>query len=374
MSDVRRLNLEEATKREVSLVSIDKYKLGPDGLQTLENNLPLLMKQDYWSPEYQAWEPLIKTYLTSGVNSELAQEWLPRMSAKVRQLGPKRGTFSDIFGAVQYMNRVPSVEAFAGFSWQQVLEFVNTIPKYIDNQKIILDYLFSKANYSELISAVVAEAGKCPYGDNFVEAIYLYRHCMLFENPTPSTIIEILRQQLAVWIDRFELVFESAASILPDRSGIYGWYTREVKSLIVKTWSTALDISQTRSIITRDDVMSMPIWLSEQMTNYLRWLPCVVTVPVDGQFAFDAIEYAFRPEANLADPNMIYAFCIPKDYVKSLFSTLSEFYWVVMEGKFVPYLISRVEAAYAMGKQGLDMTPDEYRLDLLRRGFPAEGL
>lgn len=367
MSDVRRLNLEEAPTRKVSLVSVDKYKLGPQGLQVLTDTLPKLMEYDYWSPEYQAWEPLVQTYLTSGSNPELAGVWLPRLSKKISRLGPPSGLFSEVFGSVLYMNKVQSTEAFVGYHWDKILQFVQNIPKYIDNQKIITDYIFSKANYTELEAAMVAE-------NHFIEAIYLYRHCMFDTNPTPAETCAQLSEQLNAWVQRYSAVFESVASMIDNTSGVYAWYTREVKDLICNAWLSSMDLSYNRSIITRQDVAQFPIWLSEQLTAYLCKLPCVMTVPVDKQYTFDALEYAFDPEANLADPQMIYAFCIPRDYIKNLFITLSEFYWMVADGRLVPYLISRVEAAYSTGNQNVEKTPDEYRKELLSRGFPAEGL
>lgn len=367
MSDVRRLNLEEAPMRKVSLVSVDNYKLGPQGLQVLKDTLPKLMQCDYWSPEYQAWEPLVQTYLTSGSNPELAGEWLPRMSTKIRRLGPTDGLFSSMYSNVLYMNKVPSTEAFVDCHWEKILQFVQTIPKYIDNQKIITDYIFSKANYLELLAAMVAD-------NHLIEAIYLYRHCMFESNPAPVEIIAPLLEQINVWVQRYSAVFESVASMIDNTSGVYSWYTREVKDLVCNAWLSSTDLSYNRSIITRQDTERLPIWLSEQLTAYLRKLPCVMTVPADKQYTFDALEYAFQPDANLADPQMIYAFCIPRDYIKGLFITLSEFYWMVMEGRFTPYLISRVEAAYSSGNQSVEKTPDEYRKELLSRGFPAEGL
>lgn len=374
MSDIRRLSLDETKDKQIVALSVDRYKLGWQRVEELEKLLVQLDTYGYWSPEFQAWYPAVQTYLQSGVNPELAEKWAEKLANKATVIGPDEMPNSKLFSQVLAARRTTSCEIFEGYSWEAIVKFTEMLPKYIDNEKVLRNYLYNAGNYTELLTSLAHRGAYQPYSPYLVEAVYLYRHCMLDENPAPASVVSELQQQLAGYTAQFAGAFENVIAFLGDSVEEYGWYTPKVKALIVNAWNNSLDLYGAKSVITANDVFDMPSWLSEQVNHYLLSLPCVMTSPVTQQFVFDALEYAFLPSATLADPKMIYAFCIPPDYLKSLIETLSSFYWDVKEGRLVPYMMARIEAQYTNSDRNGGMTPDEYRQSLASRGFPLEGI
>lgn len=373
MSDIRRLNLQERQAVSVSAVPMETYKLGEQRLSELETILPELEKLDYWCPDYQAWEPFLFEYLRSGINSKLATTWLPKFSAKIMELGPTRSRYHNIYAEVLRMNRVVSVEVFEDYSWEDIMEFVEWIPTYIDNRKTILRYLFDAGNFSTLYTNLLKTQEGELYSSNLIHAVYLYRHCMFDSTPYPAHLVESMEQQLTSYVEDFEKTFTVVSAFCNAEKEVYQWYTPKVKRLISHAWLTASDLSSKRNIINQREVFSMPVWLSEQLTDYLNTLPCVYTVPVEGTFILDALDYALSPDASFDDVNMLYAFCIPKDYIKKFLDTLSMFYWDVKEGRFVSQLRAMVNAQYTSSTDPEVKTPEQYDHELLARGFPLEG-
>lgn len=368
MADARSLRLEADGYSNVSVIHNDNYKLGEDALKQFTQELPHLATLNYWSPEYQAWWPLVQRYLTSSVSPELAEEWLLEFNAKVSTFTVPTSKNARIYAAIRSMYSHPDIEAFKDIYWQEICDFYQLIPRYIDNQKVIFGYLYSAENYIELITSLM----NAPDNKYFAEALYLYRHCVLKANPTPKDLVQRLQQCADDWADRYSKEFCRVQSILPDTTGMYMWYTDEIKELVCRVWHTALDLSSSRKIIDVCDVMKMPVWLSESVTSYLNNLPCTFTLSMNSVSVFNALEYAFLPNASLSDPQMIYPFCIVRSYINSMFKTLGDFYWLCQSGELIPTLISCANVGYINSPEN-SKSPSVYLDDLRRRGFPMEG-
>lgn len=373
MSDIRRINLDQKPAQNVKSVPAEEFRLGAERLSELERLLPELIKLDYWSPEFQAWEPFVTAYLQSGVASQLAAVWLPRFSRKIEEIGPNKSKFHNIFAEVMHMTKAVSVECFADYSWEEITEFVDWIPTYIDNRKTINKFLFDTERYNGLLDSMLkrkeASAG---YSENLAYAVYLYRHCMFDYEPYKPQTIDELKAQLSAYTTDFEKTFTVVSGFIGENSDVYKWYTLAVKKIISKAWTSSLDLTSNRSVITAGDVFNMPVWLSEQLTDYVASLPCTYTVTPDPLFILDALEYALSKEASFEDPQMIYAFCVPKSYLKNFIDRLSMFYWDVKEGRFVSQLRAMVSAQYTKSVDGEAKTPEEYDEELRSRGFPLE--
>lgn len=374
MSDIRRIELDSTEPRSVRAIPESEFKIGINRLKELENLLPEILKLDYYSPVYQAWEPFIQSYLTSGNCPTLAKQWLPRLASKIVEFAPPECIYHDIMGEVLSMDRSHSSEIFEGYCWEDIVRFTSIIPKYIDNQKFILRYLFDVKNYRDMLTGMLAKSNDEQFSRNLPWAIYLYRHCMHEVPPITPELRTELEQQLRAYVASFCAAFDEVARFLGSDTEVYEWYSPKIKVLIANAWSTATDLTSRRHIISSGDVFSMPVWLSEQITDYLNTLPCVMTTPVTPQFMLDALEYAMSEEASASSHDLIYAFCIPKDYVRRLFAILSRFFWDVKEGTFVPYLINRVAAQYTDTRDSNPeaKTSEEYAWELASRGFPVD--
>lgn len=372
MSDIRRLSLDMDRVTNVTAVPKERYILGDERANALEKALPEIEKLPYWGPEYQAWEPFVTAYLQSGVVPSLAAVWLPKFSSKIEELGPSRSKFHRIYSEIQRMYKVSSTECFEGYSWEEIEEFVDWIPTYIDNRRVIYKFLFDETRYMDLLNSMLKVKGKEEYSANLPYAVYLYRHCMLEFMEYQREFLDGFQGQLDTYTDKFSKTFNVVAGFIGENSDVYRWYSPGVEKVIVNAWKTSLDTTAKRVVITNRDVFNMEVWLSEQLTDYVTSLPCTYTVQPDGVFVMDALEYALSKEASFDDPNMIYAFCIPKDYVKSFIDRLSEFYWDVKEGRFVAQLRAMVNAAYSKGTDENAKSPEQYDEELRSRGFPLD--
>lgn len=378
MSDIRRINLSSSTPVNVSAVPREQYFIGREKLTELDRMLKTLIDLPYWGPVYQAWEPFIIAYLRSGVAPDLASVWSQRVADKIEELGPKKSEYHDIFAEILRMNRSSSVECFEGYQWSEITKFVDRIPIYIDNRKMINKFLYSSERYLDILGKLTSNIVSFPY------ATYLYRHCMIPDlqgvfasgnssRPEISAIMQEFRTKLDSYVKMFTDAFDQVCTFIGTTEDVYQWYTPKVKKIISNAWDSSMDLTSKRTLITNKDVFSMPVWLSEQLTDYVSSLPCTYTVQPDGVFILDALEYALSPDARYEDVNMLYAFCVPKSYLKSFLDKLSMFYWDVKENRFVEQLLLMQKLQYQNGKEDT-MPPDLYRQSLISRGFPVEDL
>ena len=372
MSDIRRLSLDMNNVSNVTAVPRERYVLGDERASAFEKALPEIEKLPYWGPEFQAWEPFVTAYLQSGVVPSLAAAWLPKFSSKIEELGPRKSKFHRIYSELQRMYKVSGTECFDGYKWEEIEEFVDWIPTYIDNRRVIYKFLFDETRYMDLLTSMLKLNGSDGYGNNLPYAVYLHRHCMLDFIEYPHDFTEGFQRQLDAYTEQFSKTFNVVAGFIGENSDVYRWYSPGVERVIVNAWKTSLDTTSKRVVITNRDVFNMEVWLSEQLTDYVTSLPCTYTVQPDGVFVLDALEYALSKDSSFDDPNMIYAFCIPKDYVKSFIDRLSEFFWDVKEGRFVAQLRAMVNAAYSKDTDGSAKSPEQYDDELRARGFPLD--
>lgn len=373
MADVRKLDLLKKGFTKVESVSPDQYKLGPERLNLLESVISEIASLPYWSPQYTAWEPFLFAYMQSGITPELAKKWLPILSDKIEMFRPPCCERSEIFAEVQRFYRVNSCEVFRGYTWDRIEEFVNWIPTLIDNRKEILSFIFSKDRCNKIFEALLEDTDpETGLSLNLPYAIYMYRHLEDISTCSPANK-EKLAAQLTVYNNVFSESFDTVMGFIGDQQEVYAWYSKKIKHLIMNAWSTSLDLSANRDIITPSDVFTMPVWLSEQITDYLNTLPCVYTEMPNQTFVFDAVVYALK-EKDYSKKEIIYANCLSKDTIKSMINRLSTFYWDVKEDRFVQTIIDMVDAQHTVSGFSPDTkTAAEYSEELKRRGFPVPG-
>lgn len=372
MSDVRRLELDKKTDAKIEAVPKEHFMLGETKLKALEAALPEICKLSYWSPEYQAWEPFVTAYLRGGLAPSLASTWLPRLAGKIEEFQPASTKYHSLTSEMVRMYRSNASECFDGVLWKTLEEYVEHIPVYIENHKPISKFLYNSSNYLKLLQNLLTYPEGAAYSSNLAYAVYLYRHCMIDSIHYPDELLKEFQRQLDNYVTVFSDTFNVVRNFIGQDSDVYRWYSKPVKKLICNAWKTSLDLSSKRTLISNADVFAMEVWLSEQLTDYIASLPCSYTESPTTVFIWDALEYAMRPEATLDDPQMIYAFCIPKEYLRTFLEKLSQFYWDVKEGRFIPMLELLVRAQFAGADKTAAKSPEFYKEDLRARGFPVD--
>lgn len=182
MSDVRRLNVDEKPVEELKHVEatpVEAYRLDEERSQAIENALPEILQLPYWSPEYQAWEPFLFDYFRSGAVPHLAEEWLTKLTQKaiLEDIAPPKCSYREMYEEVKKFYKSNTKEVFVTQTWDEIIEFVEWIPNYIDNMKSIQKYLFNEENYTTLLKNLLemksASEKEQGYSNNLHFAVYL---------------------------------------------------------------------------------------------------------------------------------------------------------------------------------------------------------
>lgn len=380
MSDVRRLNVDEKPVEELKHVEatpVEAYRLDEERSQAIENALPEILQLPYWSPEYQAWEPFLFDYFRSGAVPHLAEEWLTKLTQKaiLEDIAPPKCSYREMYEEVKKFYKSNTKEVFVTQTWDEIIEFVEWIPNYIDNMKSIQKYLFNEENYTTLLKNLLemksASEKEQGYSNNLHFAVYLYRHCMIDYYEHPLDVVEEIDRQCNVYADRFNEAFTLVSNFLAQSLEVYKWYSPKVQSVINKSWRTAADLTDKRDVLSMKDVVTLPVWVSEQLTQYINTLPCNYTLELSDGVLLDALEYTLRKGRSLKDPLEVFGFCVPKSYLKRFMEDLSLFYWDVKEDRFVPSLYLHMKTLFFEHHEGA-LSPEDALDDLLSRGFPVK--
>lgn len=374
MSDIRRIILDASPASDVRAVPEETYQLRTEQIDQLEKVIQRLLTLDYYSPEYQAWEPFIQAYLKSGNNPSMMTRYGNKLLEKIEEFEPPKSQWDGMLEAILSANRSRSSEVYEGICWNEIIDFQQMVPKYIDQQRPIKSVLFSAANFNGAMQLMLQKKDNEKYSAKLPWAVYMFRHQMIQNNPKAAEWKEEIDKQVSQWVLEFASFFEMVAKFIGEQTDVYEWYQPNIMKLISQAWLSATDLSPRRSVISATDVFNMPVWLSEQITDYLGTLPCVLTTPVTPEYILDALEYAMGEDASYADKRTIYMFCIPQEYLKKFFQILGDFYWDVENKTIITFMRNRVASLYAE-KKYLDVstkTPEEYDAELLERGFPLE--
>lgn len=372
MSDIRRLNLEEQKVLRVSSIPREKYSLSDVALQRLLSVIEEMKGLEYWNPTFQAWLPLVETYAQAGGDSAVLRDMVVYLDKKSKLFTPPEDDYSMYYADVLSSRRDSSQELFAYANFADLCDFIRMFTRYTENTGVIRKYLFEDRNYLELFTNLLhAYDGSKGYSKYLAEVVYLYRHCMLEEHPVVGALLDELQGQLNAYVEEFSLAFNEISNFVPRDTLAYEWYCDAVLNAIVSAWTSATDLTYNRELLTKDKVLGVSSRLAENLVSYIHTLPCVHTTEVTQQFVFDALQYAFRPTADLNDPDMIYAFCIPRRYIGSLVTVLMDFFHAVQSGALQRNMIARNKYAYEHYND--IKSPEDYLQSLIHRGFVVRG-
>lgn len=371
MSDIRSLNLMGSTIESLSSIQESSFGLSDAQLDVLQNKMQTLRDLPYWSAEYQAWEPFLLTYLRSGANVKLAEQWASVFGNKPEQLTVPPNAWSEVYSEVLKLNRRKSTECFSGIYWREVEGLVQRIPVLLDMEKELVSILSNVWDVKSYLDTMTSTDVQNGYSIYLPYAIYLYRHCMAEEFELLADNKKVLDAQLNSYVGEFEKHFDEVSNFVHvGSSDPYLWYSDEIKELISNAWRTGTDVSDSRRVIPREVVGGMPVWLSESITEYLNDLPCVLDLSISQEFVFDTVMYAVSGNTSPLDKASYLAYCLSRWNIRKLMDNLREFYWDIRYNKLVPTLIAKYTVQYTTSNDGSMMSPQDYELDLVRRGFP----
>lgn len=367
--DIRQLNLLGEEYKTITGDSKSDYMLSEEKHQVFIEHLLHLKDLEFWDPEYQAWKPLLTQYLMSGCDPTLTLQYGSMLSEKQDFLEVTPSKFHNIFvEAVGTLNRAQRLY-FEEYSYKDLEDFANNICTfYLNGYKRIRKQVY---NADINISTIKALYNQNTY-KGMMCALYLYRHCQIEEMTWPQEVTDILGKKISEWLDKFFKSFDELIVFTEEQRTAYDWYCPTVKDVLTRVWQTALSVGEGRIYVRPNDVYQVSAELSTRLMSYISKLPAAYDIPIDTTVAFDGMSNLFFNDAS-ESPDFLntayFALCIPKTYFGRMCDVLSDFYWIIKDGKLTQALYD-IKVAKYKGVDSNEQDPASYLTDLYYRGFP----
>lgn len=367
--DIRRMNLFDSDDVVVQSVTKEEYSLGPDRLAILERELPTLVEQEYWHPNFQAWSPFLNTYLQSGCNPELTLKYGGRILNKEDYLLPPESIYHRVFEEILLLRNTTGTVIFEDIAYNEIESLCATQCKFfIQGRKQIERQLHDPAIYAGTVEALL----NIGTWRSFLCAMYLYRHSQTASQPLSSAVRDSMQEKLNAWWAVYSEAFEKVRHFVSANGDVYGWYCDLTKEVVHRVWRSAMALSDRELLLGPNDVYGTSIALSESLVAYVNSHPLVYDDPFKNVTVWDALcnlFYASDVKAPDFFEKSFYALCIPASYIKRVCDILYDFYWVVKDGRLTGALYDRKLTSYSLG-DGLEQTPEDYLGSLYDRGYP----
>ena len=372
MSKIRQLHLDITDKFETSAVPISEFIIPERKQAELRNILEEIIKLDYWDARYQAWEPFLLSYLTSGADPDLASKWIEPVMTKVVEFTPKASRYHDILGEYVKLCRKRCTEAFHGYQWEQLTNFASRCKVYSDCRKDFKKLMNSMDVYTTIMQNMLAKEDDALYSCNLPYAILMFRKSQIIRARVPDEIMAEAKAQLISYVQVLSDEFDRVTQFLDAKTEIYAWYTPVVKDSILSVWSASFDVQNTSSYINVADAYSMPVWLSEQLSSYVASLPSCCVLPTDEVYVLDALETVIADDVDFSSPNVVYAFTVSEAAFAKFCKRIFDFFCQVKNQTLAVQVYHIVKFHVESNPEIADElpNPEAFKQDLIRRGFP----
>lgn len=367
--DVRRMSLIDTPIDQIEAVTMNAYKLGADKANFITEKLLKFEDSEYWNPEFQAWKPMLETYLSSGVNPQLTKRFYGDLLDKTGSLEPPPSCLSDLFGDILRYRNTTNSEVFRSVPYSQIESFCDEqCTFFVSSRKTIVAQLYTPVMYIETLKEMTSvESWK-----GMMCALSLFRHCQIEGFKWPVSVVGPLQERLAEWLEIFLQSFDEVTEFVKNLSSVYAWYCPKVREVLMRTWKTSLILRDRPDVLHSGDVYSLPVDISQKLVSVVNTCPAVYDNPMSEQTVWNAIYPVFfddNPDDPMFWERSYMSLCVPKSYLKRMSDILYEFYWEVKDGKLTGRLYAKKDVEYHNGIN-TDTTPEEYLQQLIMRGFP----
>lgn len=364
------MSLVESPTKNVTAGVMQDYVLGDERRKMLEGILPDMVSGMPWDPKFCAWRPFLSTYLSSGCNPELTRKYYFQIETAPRCLSVPGNSKSEFFDSVCRLLSGSDGKIFVNTDYAEVVNFCETVCKFFITQS---KNFTSNLHSTKMHRSTLAGLLEMQSWESLMCALTLYRHPQVESDDlwTPQLIMK-LQARLGDWLQSFLESFDRVTKFVAENNGKYSWYCDTVRSILQRTWSTALLMENRPDPLGSKEVWNIPIDVSDTLVDTVVKSPAWYDEPYDRQATFDALTNVFFPDDS-KDPNYLckafFGICAPKGKIKRVADTLYGFYWVVKDQKLTYMLYNRRAVEYRQGI-GLSEPPDTYLDSLYIRGFP----
>lgn len=369
--DVRRMQLIVSPASEVTSIPKEHYQFRDEQYSYLNALLSECVSLEYWDPKFQAWWPLIRTYLSSGTDPALTVEYYKTFLEKDGNLSPESTKYSAMYDNIVKLKRTSGLVLFEGITYTTIQMFCQQQCKFfLDNEKILSQKLYTE----DILVSTINDLLHLNTWRGLMCAIQLYRHPQLDNFTYPSGIILVLQDRLGEWLEIYLKEFDEATAFVGADTKAYKWYCSKVRDVLVRTWSTALLLKDRPHMVTYDDTYSLPVSVSEELVASVNVSPAVYDNPLTEQTVWDTLSSLFFSEPEEIEQawfayQTYLAPTIPKSFLKNMCSNLHDFYWTVRDGFLTDQLYASFQVKYAMDPEHTK-PPEDYLEYLYDRGFP----
>lgn len=366
--ETRKLDLFGDGDSQSSSTRPEDYVLRGDIQQYAKEMLDITQDLEYWSPVYQACEPLLTKYLATGSVPELTRIYLSGIYDKVDKIDVPETACTSIYTDIHLLFNTSTGELFRGLDHNAIVEFCNTAGIFFTSQKRVIwrdmhnetimnevmDGLLNKGTYRSLMCATI-----------------LYRNQRARDFRYDTRYRDEIRGRLDRWVAEYTAEFEKVMGMLGEQNEFYIWYRPSVLSCVQRGFQQCLSESGL-VFLTPEISKTEPQPVCTAINSYMNGGP-LGTRPVSDRrsYAFDAL-YKLFFENKEGDPHRYedchHALCIGRSSYDTFQSYLRDFYLGVEKGELGTWLLNRIIAM--QGNENVPMTEEEYRASLIVRGFP----
>lgn len=371
--DVRHMQLITSPIKEVRGLQKESYRFtgGKEGF--LVNLLEEALSAEYWDPKFQAWWPMLRTYLRSGACEEHTLKYYKYLEDKDVGLAPADTQYSNFFDNIIKLYKTSGVILFDGYSYSSILAFCREQCKFfLDNEKAILKKLYTE----DLLFGTINTLLNVNTNRGLMCALQLYRHPQIDDLVYPAGIIMALQERLGEWLSVFLEEFEHAREFVGTDTLAYKWYNPVVLEVLRRNWSTALLLQDRPTVISPADTYSLTIDLAEKLVSIVNESPAMVDPDMSHRDIFNIMCGLFfdnQIDDQTGDKFLFQTYlapAVPKSFFKNMCTLLHDFYWTVRDSLLTAQLFTSYTVWYDNAKHS-SMTPDAYLESLYDRGFPT---
>lgn len=364
------LNLSGSQEQTTSSTNPEDYILEGDIEKYAVDMMERASEFEYWSPTYQACEPLLMKYLQTGSVPDLTRAYLMTLYEKVDTIPVPKNPYTQFYCDIYALINNTRGEIFKGLMHDNIVDFCNTIVTFFNTQKrVIWRDMHSNAVMHEVMEGLLA---KDTYR-SLMCAVMLFRNQrakgFLYEENYEREI----RARLDKWIADYTKEFEKIYGMLGKQNEFYIWYRPTVLSCVRRGYDLCLK-ERGLVFLTPDVSKSEPQLVCQAINSYMNGGPLGTRPLNDRQsYAFDAL-YKIFFDNKMDDPDNFegcsHALCIGRSSFDTFQNYLHAFYGFVERRELGQMLLDRIIAME--NNENAPLTSEEYEASLRFRGFPLE--
>lgn len=367
--EMRKMNLTGGNSSRTSSTNKEDYFLNGSIYNAAMEMLKKEPELEYWSPVYQAWEPLLMKYLKTGSVPELTTEHLNRLYDKVDRIEVPTNGYTQFYCDIHALYNTSYGELFKLINHDMVIDFCQRVCQFFMSQRRII---WRDMHSADIMDEVMEGLLNINTHRSLMCASMLLRTHRARDYKYKAEYKATIRERLDKWIAEYTQEFNRVYALLGDQREFYIWYCPAALDCMQRA---VRDCTEMAGIVFMTPEISRrePEPVKAAINAYLSVSPWGTRPLASKSYAFDAM-YKMFYDNHVEDPRntegVFHALCIGRSSFDTMCNYLNDFYGSVQYCTLGQKLLERIQAM--ADNDNLSITPEEYRASLLYRGFPMK--